>query len=302
MEAAPGEDQAVREAAFAHLDRLLALSPDGTLRSADVNTFTWRGSPVRLMVQSGIWKPAGFRAALSIRTTFTPPDRPPPYEDDLAPDGLLRYKYRGTDPGHSDNRALRSAMESGVPLIYFVGVDRGVYVPVYPVWIAAEDPDRLEFAVSVDEAQQFLDLSDRDAPSRRYAHRLTLARLHQPVFRSRVLHAYGSRCAICRLHQARLVDAAHIIPDGRPLGDPVVPNGLSLCKIHHAAYDADLLAVRPDLVVEVAPRILQERDGPMLLHGLQEMDGRRIEVPARRSARPDPERLDVRYREFRTAV
>ena len=55
-------------------------------------------------------------------------------------------------------------------------------------------------------------------------------------------------------------------------GAPVVPNGLSLCKIHHAAYDENFLGVRPDLVVEVRADV-DQIDGPMLRHGLQEMAG-----------------------------
>ncbi|MHB8220503.1 MAG: HNH endonuclease [Acidimicrobiales bacterium] len=295
------DDARIRAAMFVHLDALVAQSPDGTLRSSEINTFTFEGRSLRLVVQSGIWKPAGMSAALTIRTTYPRPDRPAPYEDAIAADGLLRYKYRGTDPSHSDNRALHEALEAQTPLAYFVGVDQGCYLPRYPVWIKAEDPRRLEFAVSLDGIHQDVGSEIVDFSARRYAERLTRARLHQPVFRARVLRAYRDQCAVCRLRQPRLLDAAHIIPDGQPRGEAVVPNGLSLCKIHHAAYDADLMAVRPDLVVEVAPQLLRERDGPMLLHGLQEMDGRRIEVPAQRRARPDPERLDDRYRRFRAA-
>jgi hypothetical protein len=39
-----------------------------------------------------------------------------------------------------------------------------------------------------------------------------------------------------------LLDAAHILPDGHPKGEPVVPNGLALCKLHHAAFDRQRLA------------------------------------------------------------
>ena len=56
---------------------------------------------------------------------------------------------------------------------------------------------------------------------------LTKARLHQRVFRSQVLLAYDGRCAICRIRHTELLDAAHIIADGKPNGEPVVPNGLS---------------------------------------------------------------------------
>jgi putative restriction endonuclease len=291
----------LRAAMFEHLDRLLRTSPDGALSSAAINMFTFQGRPVRLIVQTGIWKPAGLSGALTIRTAFTPPNQPPPYVDDVGDDGLVRYKYRGTDPNHADNRALRVAMIQGLPLVYFVGVARGVYVPRYPVWLVEEDPARHEFAIAVDEGQRFIDLSSLAPPQRAYLERLTSVRLHQPVFRARVLRAYGERCAMCRLHEAQLLDAAHIIPDGQPKGDPVVPNGLALCKIHHVAYDVNLIGVRPNLVVEVAQRLLDDSDGPMLRHGLQEMAGAQLLVPRERTAQPDPERLELRYEQFRAA-
>lgn len=286
---------------FAHLDRLIVASPDGSLRSEAINTFSFESRPLRLIVQPGIWKPAGLQAALTIRTTYTPPNALPPYVDEIGEDGLVRYKYRGTDPTHPDNKALRAAMLNGSPLAYFVGVDRGVYLPRYPVWLKAEDPLRHDFVVALDEDQRLVDLSALSVPERAYVARLTRARLHQPRFRARVLRAYSQRCAVCRLRHPELLDAAHIIPDGEPAGEPIVPNGLALCKIHHAAYDADLIGVRPDLVVDVRPGLLQESDGPMLRHGLQEMSGVRLTVPIGRPSRPDPERLEVRYERFRAA-
>jgi putative restriction endonuclease len=294
-------ESALRAAAFAHLDRLLSRHPDGALRSADINTFTVDGKALRLIVQTGIWKPAGFTAALSIRTTYTPPNELPPYEDDLGVDGLVRYKYRGTDPNHSDNRALREAMRQRTPLIYFVGIASGVYSAHYPVWIIAEDHERLEFAVAVDGAQRMFADADVAWAERDYVLRLTKQRLHQPVFRTRVLRAYSDTCAMCRLKHPELLDAAHIIADGKPNGLPVVPNGLALCKIHHAAYDMNIVGIRPDLVVEVQSKILAEIDGPMLRHGLQEMRGVQIAVPRAKDAQPDKLRLEERYEEFRAA-
>jgi putative restriction endonuclease len=294
-------EERLRAAAFAHLDRLLQLNPDGALRSADVNQFSFDGTPQRLIVQPGIWKPAGLTAALSIRTTYTPPDQPPPYEDDLGSDGYVRYKYRGIDPNHSDNRALREALAHRAPLIYFVGIDKGLYSAHYPVWIVGEDRVRLEFKIALDEAQRPVGTADLVWPDKAYALRLTQQRLHQPVFRTRVLRAYRDTCAICRLKHAELLDAAHILPDSHANGDPVVPNGLALCKIHHAAYDRNIVGIRPDLVVEIQSRVLAEVDGPMLRHGLQEMAGTHIAVPHSTPARPDPERLEERYAEFRAA-
>jgi putative restriction endonuclease len=95
-----------------------------------------------------------------------------------------------------------------------------------------------------------------------------------------------------------LLDAAHISRDTDPDGEPVVPNGLSLCKLHHAAFDRHFLAVRADFVIEVKRRILDEDDGPMLLHGLKGMHGKRILLPSERRLQPDPERLARRYETF----
>ena len=297
----PVLDERLRAAMFAHLDRLVAASSTGDLRAEDINTFVFDGQTVPLVVQPGIRKPAGMEAALTIRTTFTPPDQPPPYADDIGDDGLICYKYRGTDPNQSDNRALRAAMRDGRPLVYFVATRKGVYVPYYPVWIVAEDAARHEFAVAVDEAQRSVPSEPPGGAQRGYLRRLTQLRLHQPVFRARVLRAYSSTCAMCRLRHPELLDAAHILPDSHPRGEPVLPNGLSLCKIHHAAYDQNILGVRPDLVVDVQRKVLAEIDGPMLRHGLQEMAGISLLVPAARRERPDRERLEERYEEFRRA-
>jgi len=134
--------------------------------------------------------------------------------------------------------------------------------------------------------------------SRRYVERVNKVRLHQPMFRARVLAAYQSRCAICRLRHAQLLDAAHIIADGKPHGDPVVPNGLAMCKIHHAAFDSNILGIRPDLSVHIRQDILDEIDGPMLRYGLQGMHNLAVTAPRSRAAKPDAVRLEERYADF----
>lgn len=298
-------DTAMRLGMFAHLDRLRLTHPAG-IPSGVINSFVFDGEPVRLIVQPGIRKPARLDAALTIRTTWTPPGAEAPYRDEVGPDGTVRYKWRGEDAGHPDNRALREAMARRAPLVYFYPVARGVYEAIYPVYLVAEDPARHEFTVDVDrlpdEVGDGTQAGLADRLERRYTRRLTLHRLHQVVFRPKVLRAYESRCALCRLGHVPLLDAAHILPDGHRRGDPIVPNGLAMCKIHHAAYDADIIGIRPDSVVEVRDNVLTEIDGPMLRHGLQEMHGSRIFLPRSRHDHPDPSRLEERYEQFRTAA
>ncbi len=292
-------EQRVREVA---MDWLLSRDPSRSRAFGfdELRTFVYDGVALALMDrQRGIRKPAQLSAALSIRTTYTPPGERPPYDDSVGVDGLPRYKYRGTDPDHPENVALRRAFEYKLPLIWFIGAAPGQYVPVYPVWIVGEDPRALEFVIAPDRAQTLaVPGAAVDLDQRAYVERLTRQRVHQPLFRAKVLQAYEHQCAICRLKRDALLDAAHILPDSHPRGVPEVINGLCLCKIHHAAYDQNLLGVSPELVVAVRPDVQIETDGPMLLHGLQEMNGVRLVVPTARSARPDRDRLAERYAEF----
>lgn len=262
--------------------------------------FEYDGQRIALMDrQRGIRKPALMNAALSMRTVYTRPGETPPYADAQGPDGLQRYKYRGEDPMHPENRALRRAYEDGLPLIWFVGVAEGLYEPLYPVLIVADEPQQLQFALALDEGQRLIQPGVELQPEmRRYVERINKVRLHQPMFRARVLAAYESRCTVCHLRHTELLDAAHIIPDGKPHGDPVVPNGLSMCKMHHAAFDSNILGVRPDLTVHIRQDILEEVDGPMLRYGLQGVHNQRLTAPRLRTAQPDAERLEERYAEF----
>jgi len=68
---------------------------------------------------------------------------------------------------------------------------------------------------------------------------------------------------------------------------------------HHAAYDQNMLGVSPDYRVSINREVLEEVDGPMLRHGLQEMHGRTITLPARRTDRPDRDLLAWRWERFR---
>ncbi|HEY7175584.1 MAG TPA: HNH endonuclease [Micromonosporaceae bacterium] len=291
-------DTRVRLAMFAHLDRLSAKHPSG-IPSDAINEFVFDGEPMRLIVQPGIRKPARLTAALTIRTTYTHPGAEAPYDDEVGTDGTLRYKWRGTDREHADNRALRDAMTRQAPLAYFYAVARGVYAAVYPVFLIDEDETLREFAVALGDARD--ELESHSLLDRRYTQRLTRQRLHQVVFRPRVLRAYETRCAVCRLRHASLLDAAHILPDNHERGDPIVPNGLAMCKIHHAAYDANILGIRPDSVVEIRREVLAEIDGPMLRHGLQETHGSALYLPRSGSDRPDRSRLEERYEQFLAA-
>jgi putative restriction endonuclease len=143
-------------------------------------------------------------------------------------------------------------------------------------------------------------LPARDELLRRYVVRETRQRLHQARFRGLVLPAYADRCTVCRLKERRLLDAAHIIGDTDPRGSAAVTNGLSLCTIHHRAFDENLVGISPDHEVHVSRRLLEDDDGPML-DLLKAFHRQPILLPRRAAARPDRERLAVRFEDFRRA-
>jgi putative restriction endonuclease len=119
------------------------------------------------------------------------------------------------------------------------------------------------------------------------------------MFRERVLAAYGRRCALSGLPEARLIDAAHIAPDSdERLGQPDVRNGICMSKIHHAAFDAGLIGIDPDLRIHISPQLLEMNDGPLLEQGLKALAGSRIRVPRDPLAVPDRERLANRFELF----
>jgi putative restriction endonuclease len=304
MVAAVGED-AVRALAIEWVHQR---SLDGTVpvsREALANDFQIGDTRFPLIDRGrGIRKPAGWSTALSILTAF-PQGGVRPYADSTGADGLHRYKLRRDQLGTTENESLRNAVRLGAPLIWFVGVAPGQFNVVAPVFLLAEEPSEAQFVMALTTEQLGVDVdSPMESALRRYLLAETNRRLHQPVFASQVMLAYESRCAVCNLRHRELLDAAHIVPDSvaGPLGEPVIANGLALCKIHHAAYDNNILGIRPDHVVEIRHRLLDEIDGPMLRHGLQHHHGRKLmKLPAKRTERPDPERLAFRYQQFTVA-
>jgi len=263
--------------------------------------FEFQGKRVPLISPQGIFKPRIMTLPLSITTSPASP-----YDDAFSETGILHYRYRGTDPNHRDNVGLRRAFEEKRPLVYFHGIVPGRYLAVWPVYIVGDDPSSLTFRVAVDEAASLVaePLALTQVAEPRQAYRATTGRqrLHQHEFRERVLAAYRSQCAFCRLRHRELLDAAHIIPDRVPEGKPVVNNGIGLCKLHHAAFDSFMIGVSPDYVIRVREDILEEEDGPVLVHGIQRLHNKKLILPSPQANWPDREFLDWRYERFLKAA
>lgn len=291
-------DDDVRSSCFASLDVLCAKFGDDVPYSGGLDAgFPFRGRRVPfLSYMKGIHRAAAQRgpAALSIFTSWKSP-----YGDQETSDGVL-YAYRAGPIDQPDNRALRATVQLAVPIAYFVGTRPGWYRPIYPCFAVDDDPVARHVLVTkgamagpIDEREPVL---LEDPLERRYAVREMRVRVHQARFRGRVLPAYSSQCAVCRLKEVRLLDAAHIVADAEA-GEARVSNGLSLCSIHHRAFDQDLIGISADYDVSVAGALLEDEDGPML-DLLKGAHGTSIHVPLRRSLQPDRELLARRFERF----
>jgi len=273
--------------------------------------FEFMGQQYRLTgTQTGIWKPRGLNSAFSIVTAYVDRESDRPYHDGLGEDQMYRYKWRGTDPNTADNRWLRDAMTSKAPLVWFRGIGYApgtrtqVFHPVMPVWLISEEPDQHQFVVALDEAQRNLVSGGHiqvGEIEKKYNERLVKTRVHQPLFRTRVLHAYERRCAVCRLPFEELLEAAHIKGDAEG-GAAHITNGLSLCLIHHGAFDAQILGISPDYKVHISENVLKTFDGPTLQYALKEMNGETLrQIPAHHAQHPSKELLAERFEIFKKA-
>ena len=253
---------------------------------------------VSMMAANAIFTPAQCTFPLTITSTFSR-EHPDKYDEKA---GVLRYNYSaGKKSGKKGNRGLRQLIKSKLPLVYFRGLGNGKYFPFWPAWVVDDKPEEGVFYVVFGEMGNIKDENyDPGMVPLDYRNRIVRERLHQPVFRDQVLKAYEGRCALCRLGHAPLLEAAHIKPD-REGGPAETSNGLAMCRLHHGAYDANLLGINPKGVIAIPQRVMDEEDGPTLKHSLVGLNGEPISVPRRMNDRPNRDFLELRWGRFQTA-
>jgi putative restriction endonuclease len=301
-------DSRIRQAAFTHVQQLMATRDQ--LTSEDLRAgFQFEGERIPLInPQRGIFKPQRMQFLLSIRTVYPKAgarvwydDQREVHEQIYRGDDTVEYAFMGQDPDAADNRWLREAYLNRIPIIYFLGVSPGRYTAVIPAFFDDWDAKSLKVKVTFGIAEQGELVVPDTVVERRYALRQVQQRLHQASFRDAVIAAYDGRCALSNLPERTLLDAAHIVSDRHEsLGQPIVPNGLPLSKIHHAAFDAHLIGIDPDRRIHIAERLLAQKDGP-ILEALKGLRGITIRMPRRKQDAPDRERLAQRFELFSKA-
>ncbi|HEU4713218.1 MAG TPA: HNH endonuclease [Pyrinomonadaceae bacterium] len=295
--------------AFEHVRRLSEIRDYLTANDLKAG-FLFDGARVPLINPGrGIFKPQRMRYLLSIRTVFPKRGGKVWYDDQrlvhrqiFEGDDSIDYAFMGQDPNAMDNQWLRLAFENRIPVIYFLGISPGRYHAILPVFISGWDANALKARVAFGAPDEDVLAAPENVIERRYALRAVKQRLHQASFREAVIAAYDGRCALSGLPESLLLDAAHIMEDrDEQYGQPVVPNGIPLSKIHHAAFDKHLIGIDPDYQLHVSGRLLELKDGPML-EALKRLDGQKIHLPRRVKDRPDRDRLALRFERFKTAA
>ena len=315
--AEPELDREIRDRAFEHV-LVLARIHQAIPWSEIERGFEFNGEKVHFATKArGIFKPRQMRTLLSIKTVTPRPGRRVWYDDQhqvqQAQQSILKgreyfdYAMMAGGPNASGNVLLKQAWTDKTPIIYFMGLSPERYMPIAPAFVYGWDarsgicqvgPGKLVRTPTSIAEQRPLEPTD----DRRYYLIETRQRAHQAFFRAAVMDAYDNCCAISGLRETRLLDAAHIVEDKhKTLGQPVVRNGLPLTKIHHAAFDSNLIGVDPDYRIHVSDKLLDLHDGPML-EALKGVDGNRIRLPKRCIDYPDPERLEERFAQFRAAM
>lgn len=303
-------DWSIRAQAFAALERMTVMHGSQLPWSAIQAGFQHQGETVFFAGKApGIFKPKRMTAALSVKTTVPRGRRPTTYRDQESqtdrPTGLFPYdlQERRANPA---NEFLKRARDRRAPIIYFRGVKPAVYEPIWPVWVDQyQETEGRVLLAAADTAQPSISSAEAALPSanevRDASHSLALVRRrnHQAWFSSRTKAAYDYRCALSRLPLRSLLVGAHIVPDAED-GPPSVNNGICMSTLHHAAFDAHLIGVDPDLRVHIADHVIAERDGP-LLAALQGLNGTQLIVPTDPTAHPNRDYLDKRYSAFLAA-
>jgi len=302
-------DTSMRMAAFEHVRRLGEIHEHLSANELKPG-FEFNGERIPLInPQRGILKPQQMRFLLSIKTVFPKPGGKVWYDDQrdvhrqiFEGDEAIDYAFMGQNPDAADNRWLREAFENGIPIIYFLGIAPGRYQAIVPAFVSGWDATALKARVAFGVPDQESIAPPENVLERRYALRAVKQRLHQASFREAVITAYNGRCALSGLPEPLLLDAAHIVADkDERFGQPTVPNGIPLSKIHHAAFDAHLIGIDPDYRLHVSERLLGQNDGPML-EALKRLNGGTIHLPNRDKDRPDRDRLALRFERFKAAA
>lgn len=293
-------------AAFEQVSLLERLYGDDIPWSAIEGGFYYRSEQILLGTKAeGIFKPRQMQQGLlSIKTTKPRPGRDNIYDDQETSEGFFRYALKKGHPRQGSNRYLWEAMENQTPFVYFHAIAPGRYKAIWPCFVTNIHEIEMFCEVVVGDPliarntqPTIVEYPPLNIPARAYAVRETRVRLHQATFRANVLRAYNDRCALSGLPIIELLEAAHITPDSFAHSSTEVSNGITMTRLHHRAYDSDLIGITSEFKIVVGRKIKEQSDIP-ILSTIKKLDGSSLILPKQMQQQPNRERLAERYKAF----
>lgn len=182
----------------------------------------------------------------------------------ISRDSLRAAQLRGFAPNAKGNGETAIAFRSDFAAAY---VDH--LVALHDTGAVQAETTLLERISEDPAAVADNEIAATIAPARRVDIVETRRAVRDAQFRSRVLAAYGNRCAVCGV-QLRLLDAAHVLPVDQPGSTDGTNNGIALCTLHHRAYDRALITFDAGYAVLVNKKQIGELTSLSLAGGLHQ--------------------------------
>ena len=301
-------DLDMRLAAAGTLARLSQIYRDAVPWSEIAKGFPFLGGRIMFASQAlGIFKPRQMDRVLSIKTVVPREGRGAQYSDQVADgseNGMWVYDMRERNPAHPQNHWLKTAWTEGLPLIYLRGLAPSVYLPSFPVyvtdWDAGAGQVRVALGLECTSQQDLVEPALMGRELSRYTYGRMQNRVSVARFRVDVLEAYQDTCALSGLAQPQLVDAVPIAPGGSG-GRLDVTEGLCMSRLHHAAFDANLLGIDPDGRVHFSEQLGASASRNSFVRHLMVVAGRRIAMPRAPEFQPNRDLLAARFEQFQAS-
>ncbi len=289
------DDDLIRLLALNRVRELRDVWGDSIPESELAKGFVCEGQVVLLKGPQGIFKPRQLTdGPLTLMSTLGSR-----YEDELLDEAnTVRYDYAPPSREY-ENEGLKNVMGAGKPVILLKQVKakpRPEYMVIAPLYVDGFDDPLRQFTLSTRADVQSRTESELHGEfvvreiQKAYGETTVRTRLHQAYFRRDVLGVYRNRCCVCELRVRPLLQGAHIVPDAVAEGIAAVQNGLSLCSLHHAAYDRSIMRVRSDYTIAIRDEWIEIGD-QFARVSLSEFDGRSIRLPSDPLHRPNPDFL-----------
>ncbi|MBI2511473.1 MAG: HNH endonuclease [Opitutae bacterium] len=120
----------------------------------------------------------------------------------------------------------------------------------------------------------------------------------QAYFRDAVLNNFGGRCGVTGLAVRELLVASHILPWGKFEAERLdVRNGLSLSRLHDAAFDAGLITFDHELRLQLSRRLKSFLPHRAVAESFSAYEGQSLHL-AKDAVLPEEQYLAVHRREI----